>query len=165
MTKQDFIKKFKVLCKENFVQDICMENWDTAIELNYTNTFHSDSTVEKGTISMIGFDHYNNFYIEFCDTDYTAYEEDLDNNSDEAWDLLWRLFNEFMEFDDFEASDFKVGDAVYWNDPAIKEYPQDERVDALARRFVIFKIEGDIISISDTYTEAEVYADELVLIS
>lgn len=48
MTKQDFIKKFKALCKENFVQDICMENWDTAIELNYTNTFHSDSTSMHG---------------------------------------------------------------------------------------------------------------------
>lgn len=63
---------------------------------------------------------------------------------------------------------FKIGDVVYWNDPAIDDYPIEERADLLDREFTITFVSGydndSIIYISDGYTDAEVYASELELV-
>lgn len=56
----------------------------------------------------------------------------------------------------------KVGDKVTWNDPAIEEYPEEERYAALCRTFEVVKIKGDVILISDGVTEAEVTENELI---
>ena len=60
---------------------------------------------------------------------------------------------------------FEIGDIVRWDDPAINDYPEDEREDALKREFEIIDIFGEgedtTILISDGYTEVEVYPWEL----
>lgn len=93
-------------------------------------------------------------------------------------------YNEISVWD-FEHSkpspyDFiKEGAKVYWNDPAINDYPQEEREDALKRVWVVDEInfsdeldpieqlcghivEDTIISISTDGSTAEVYARELL---
>lgn len=161
MTLQEFIKKFKALCRKKDIQDICLETWKANIKIFYINPFISIFDIKTGTISKIWFDEYENFYINFSETDFSASEEDLVCNTDDVWYDIWIKIKENIDLDDIE---FNVGDSVFWNDPAINDYPQYEREEMLNRRFVIFKIEGDIISISDTYTTAEVYAEELILI-
>lgn len=64
------------------------------------------------------------------------------------------------------TSKVKVGAKVKWNDPAINDYPEEERAKALNRIFTIFKVEGDTeedctVWISDGVTEAEVNYWEL----
>ena len=59
---------------------------------------------------------------------------------------------------------FKIGDKVKWIDPAINDYPIEDREDALNRIFNIISINGDIIAISDGYSYAEVYKEELTKI-
>jgi hypothetical protein len=127
---------------------------------------YQDDEIVNEFVEILGFED-GDFYIDFCDG-CTSYEEDMECNCEGAWDLLWSAVLDYFGLDstdDDDEHDFKVGDAVYWNDPAIDDYPEGDRFDALKRRFVIFKVEGEIISISDTYTEAEVYADELEHIS
>ena len=58
----------------------------------------------------------------------------------------------------------KIGDKVKWNDPAINDYPIEDREDALNRIFNIISINGDIILISDGETEVEVFEEELTKI-
>ena len=81
-------------------------------------------------------------------------------------------YNEISVWD-FEHSkpnpyDFiKEGAKVYWNDPAINDYPQEEREDALKRVWVVEDvppyIDSDtIISIHTKGSTAEVYASELL---
>jgi hypothetical protein len=127
---------------------------------------YQDDEIVNEFVEILGFED-GDFYIDFCDG-CTSYEEDMECNCEGAWDLLWSAVLDYFGLDstdDDDEHDFKVGDAVYWNDPDIDDYPEGDRFDALKRRFVIFKVEGEIISISDTYTEAEVYADELEHIS
>jgi hypothetical protein len=127
---------------------------------------YQDDEIVNEFVEILGFED-GDFYIDFCDG-CTSYEEDMECNCEGAWDLLWSAVLDYFGLDstdDDDEHDFKVGDAVYWNDPTIDDYPEGDRFDALKRRFVIFKVEGEIISISDTYTEAEVYADELEHIS
>ena len=59
---------------------------------------------------------------------------------------------------------FKIGDKVKWNDPAINDYPIEDREDVLNRIFDIVSINGDIILISDGVSEVEVYEEELTKI-
>ena len=59
---------------------------------------------------------------------------------------------------------FKIGDKVKWIDPAINDYPIEDREDALNRIFNIISINGDIILISDGETEVEVFEEELTKI-
>jgi hypothetical protein len=127
---------------------------------------YQDDEIVNEFVEILGFED-GDFYTDFCDG-CTSYEEDLECNSEDAWDLLWSAVLDYFGLDSTDDDDdhgFKAGDVVYWNDPAIDDYPEDEREEALKRRFVIFKVEGEIISISDTYTTAEVYADELEHIS
>lgn len=58
----------------------------------------------------------------------------------------------------------KKGLKVKWNDPAIDEYDEDEIEDAMNRVFEVVKVSGEIITISDGYSEAEVTRDELEII-
>lgn len=58
----------------------------------------------------------------------------------------------------------KIGDKVKWDDPAINDYPINDREDALNRIFEIVSINGDIILITDGVTEVEVYEEELTKI-
>jgi hypothetical protein len=125
---------------------------------------YQDDEIANEFVELIGIDDDGDFYIDFYDG-CTSYEDDLENNCDDAWDLLWSaLLDHFgLLFDSTDNEhEFNVGDAVYWNNPAINDYSDD---DALKRRFVVFNINGEIISISDTYTTAEVYASELEHIS
>jgi len=55
----------------------------------------------------------------------------------------------------------KTGDKVKWYDPAVDDYPESERQEALNRVFEVVKIDGITITISDGYSEAEVDFDEL----
>jgi hypothetical protein len=163
MTQRDFIRKFKQICKNNCVTAIDTDNWTNGVQMCYVN-YHNDEIVNE-FVEIIGFDEYDDFYIDFRD-DCTSYEEDLECNCEDAWDLLWRAVLDHFELENTDDEhDFEVGDAVYWNDPAIDDYPEDEREEALKRRFVVFNISGEIISISDTYTTAEVYVNELEHIS
>jgi hypothetical protein len=127
---------------------------------------YQDDEIVNEFVEIIGFDEDGDFYIDFCDG-CTSYEEDLECNREDAWDLLYRaILDDIFGLDSTDDEhDFKAGDAVYWNDPAIDDYPEEEREEALKRRFVVFDISGEIISISDTYTTAEVYASELEHIS
>lgn len=52
------------------------------------------------------------------------------------------------------GSAIKVGDCVIWHDP-------DETTRDLSRIWAIDKINGEVITISDDYSEAEVYSHEL----
>ena len=162
MTQKDFIRKFEQICQTNCVNAIDTENWTYGVQMCYIN--NQDNEIANEFVEVIGFQD-GDFYIDFCDG-CTLYEEDLDCNCDDAWDLLWSaVLDYFDEMDTTDEHDFKAGDAVYWNDPAINDYPEEERDEVLKRRFVIFDISGEIISISDTYTTAEVCASELEHIS
>lgn len=161
MTQQEFIKKFGVICDKNHTTAINLEDMDNAIQMRFDNYQYDE--VINDYVSDIGF-YEGDFYIIFS-TSCTAYEDELENNTEDAWEMLWEAVLDYFDCDDFELHDFKPGDAVYWNDPAINDYPEDEREELLKRRFVVFAVNGEIISISDTYSEAEVYASELVHIS
>ena len=163
MTQKDFIRKFEQICQTNDFKFIEVDDWTCGVQMCYIND--QDSEIDNDFVAEIGFDVDNCFYIDFCDG-CTAYPWNLECNCEEAWDVLWGAVLDHFELDDTDdGHDFKAGDAVYWNDPAINDYPEEEREDALKRRFVVFKVKGEIISISDTYTTAEVYASELEHIS
>jgi hypothetical protein len=163
MTQKEFIRKFEQICQKNDFKFIEAMDWKYGVQMCYIN--NQDDEIINDFVAEIGFDVDNDFYIDFSDG-CTAFEEDLECNCEDACDLLWRAVLDVFElkFAD-DGHDFNAGDAVYWNDPAIDDYPEGDRFDALKRRFVVFKVEGEIISISDTYTTAEVYADELEHIS
>lgn len=162
MTQKEFIQKFKTSICEKYNTTCVAISEDYQTQMCYVN--HQDGEVVSDWATIVGFDEEGDFFIDFSDTNCTAYEEDMEDcNTEDAWDLLWEAMTD--EDDDDENHDFKAGDAVYWNDPAIDDYPEEEREEALKRRFVIFDISGEIISISDTYTTAEVYASELEHIS
>lgn len=164
MTQKEFIRKFEQICQKNCVTAIDITECNNGVQMCYINS--QDDEIVNEYVGKIGLDVDGDFYIDFCDG-CTSYEWDLECNCDDAWDLLWSAVLDALELDNINRNghDFKAGDAVYWNDPAINDYPEDEREEALQRRFVVFKVEGEIISISDGYTTAEVYADELEHIS
>ena len=60
-------------------------------------------------------------------------------------------------------NDFKVGDRVKWNDPAINDYDPNDREEVLNRVFIIEDISPEVILISEENgcTEAEVFINEL----
>lgn len=70
-------------------------------------------------------------------------------------------------------SKIKIGSKVKWNDPAVEDYDTKYRKKVLNRIFKVFSINNggdercesgdDIVCISDGFSEAEVYARELVL--
>lgn len=166
MTQKEFITRFKRLCEKYNISHIHCDDEDRRIYsyLSFVNLQAGE--VWSDYASEIGFNE-NGFYIAFNGTNCLVYEEELCYTSDDGWDNLWDLIADAydMPYWDEGTHDFKAGDAVYWNDPAIDDYPEEEREEAMQRRFVVFKVKGEIISISDGYTTAEVYADELEHIS
>lgn len=69
-----------------------------------------------------------------------------------------------MEYYDFIRNNARV----YWNDPGLNDYPQEERESRKRAIYTIFGLkdgevidDDTIINISDGTTEAEVYASEL----
>ena len=62
--------------------------------------------------------------------------------------------------------EFKKGDLVRWNDPAINDYEPEEREEVLGRVFEIISIENGLAVICEIGgpSEAEVWDDELELI-
>ena len=170
MTLKEFITRFKALCEKYNISHIHCDDEDRLIQIYLSFVNSQAGEVWSDYASEIGFND-NGFYIAFNDTNCLVYEDDLCFTSDDDWDILWNLIADAYDMPycdedtDDDTHDFKAGDAVYWNDPAIDDYPEEEREDALKRRFVIFDISGEIISISDTYTTAEVFANELEHIS
>ena len=162
MTQNEFVKKFEQICRKNEVSGFVVSDCEHGVEMSYEN--HQTGETVDEFVDVVGFDEDGDFDIDFSDG-CTAYDEDLECNIEDAWSLLWSLLLEDVLGFDKDSHDFEVGDAVYWNDPAIDDYPEEEREEALKRRFVVFDISGEIISISDTYTTAEVYASELEHIS
>lgn len=166
MTQKEFITRFKGLCEKYNISHIHCDDEDRLIHsyLSFVNSQVGEVWLDYA--SEIGFNE-NGFYIAFNGTNCLVYEEDLCFTSDDDWDNLWDLIADAYDMPYYyeDIDDFEVGDAVYWNDPAIDDYPEEERDDVLNRRFVVFKVEGEIISISDTYTTAEVYTSELEHIS
>ena len=162
MTQNEFVKKLEQICRKNEVSGFVVKDCEYGVEMNYEN--HQTGKTVSEFVDAVGFDEHDDFYIEFSDG-CTAYDEELWCNSEDAWSLLWSVLLEDLLGVDEDTHDFKAGDAVYWNDPAINDYPEGDRFDALKRRFVVFDVSGEIISISDTYTTAEVYASELEHIS
>lgn len=163
MTQKDFIRKFERICKENDFKFIEADDWKYGVQMCYIN--NQDGEIVNEYVAEIGFDVDDDFYIDFCDG-CTSFEDDLECNCEDAWDLLWSAVLDALELDSTDdGHDFEAGDVVYWNDPAINDYPEEERDDVLNRRFVVFKVKGETISISDGYTTAEVYASELEHIS
>lgn len=162
MTQQEFINKFGIICDKNCTTEINLDDMDNAIQMRFDN-YQCDEVIND-CVSDIGF-YEGDFYITFSESHCTAYEDELESNTEDAWEMLWEAVLDYFDCDDFELHNFKPGDVVYWNDPAINDYPEDEREELLKRRFVVFAVNGEIISISDTYSEAEVYANELNYIS
>ena len=161
MTQKEFIKKFGIICDQNHTNGIKL-NMDNPIQMRF-DCYHS-SEVINDCVSEIGF-YEGDFYITFILSNFTAYEDELESNTEDDWSMLWEAVLNYFDCDDFDIHNFKPGDTVYWNDPNINDYPEDEREELLKRRFVVFAVNYDIISISDTYSEAEVYANELNYIS
>ena len=58
----------------------------------------------------------------------------------------------------------KIGDKVKWNDPDIQSYPEEDWEYLKERVFTIDNINGEVITISDNYSEVEVLESELELI-
>lgn len=162
MTQNEFIKKFEQVCRKNETSGFAVIDCDQGVEMSYEN--HQTDEIVVEMVDAVGFDENGDFNIVFSDG-CTAYDEDLECNSEDAWSLLWSLLLEDVLGYDDDSHDFEAGDIVYWNDPAINDYPEEQRDDVLNRRFVVFKVKGEIISISDGYTTAEVYASELEHIS
>lgn len=162
MTQNEFIKKFEQVCRKNETSGFAVIDCDQGVEMSYEN--HQTDEIVVEMVDAVGFDENGDFNIVFSDG-CTAYDEDLECNSEDAWSLLWSLLLEDVLGIVEDSHDFNAGDIVYWNDPAIDDYPEEQRDDVLNRRFVVFKVEGEIISISDGYTTAEVYASELEHIS
>ena len=161
MTQKEFIKKFGIICDQNHTNGINL-NMDNVIQMRF-DCYHN-SEVINDCVSEIGF-YEGDFYITFILSNFTAYEDELESNTEDDWSMLWEAVLNYFDCDDFDIHNFKPGDTVYWNDPNINDYPEDEREELLKRRFVVFAVNYDIISISDTYSEAEVYANELTYIS
>ena len=162
MTQKEFIKKFEIICKKRGTIGIYLDDCEYSFLMSFDNL--QEGEIENDFVSVVGFED-DDFYITFSETQFTAYEDELEHNSEDAWEMLWKQILEKLNEEDFELHNFKPGDAVYWNDPAINDYPEDEREELLKRRFVVFAVNGEIISISDTYSEAEVNANELNHIS
>lgn len=65
-------------------------------------------------------------------------------------------FKIYKTMKDKNGKKLKIGDCVIWHDP-------DETTRDLSRIWAIDKIKGEVITISDDYSEAEVYSNEIEL--
>jgi hypothetical protein len=162
MTQKEFVKNVK----NSFALNVLDVN--ESVYMNFVNL--QEGEIWSGVASRIGFDSDGSFYIEFDDVNCLAYYDELECNTEDAWDMLWDAVVSsypmpFVE-DECEKHDFKVGDKVYWNGRRIEDYPEDQQAELLTNRFVVIGVNGEymdsIIEITDCYTDAEVTASELV---
>ena len=93
MTRNEIIKNFEVITDDNDVNGINVEDFDYPIQMCYIN--HQNGEIVTEYVSVLGFDDDDDFYIDFSDG-CTAYMEDLDCNTEDAWDLLWDIVLEYF---------------------------------------------------------------------
>ena len=100
-------------------------------------------------------------YIRFkaIDNEYGG-DVDLDVYDVFAGHLEYVL--DYMNAPDTEYGWLKVGAKCKWIDPGINDYDEKDREMMLNRIFEVVGIDGDIISIENEYSFAEVLAKELV---
>lgn len=163
MTKAEFIKKFKDFLYENAMSGAILDT-STTIKMCFENCQSGD--IENDYVSLVGFDEDDDLFIDFIETNCTAYTDDLDCNSDDAWDLLWNaILTEYDCVDEVKAHDFKVGDKVFWTGCDIENYPQEDRESLLVNRYVVIDVKGydidSIITITDCYSDVEVTPNEI----
>jgi hypothetical protein len=163
MTKAEFIKKFKDFLYENAMSGAILDT-STTIKMCFENCQSGD--IENDYVSLVGFDEDDDLFIDFIETNCTAYTDDLDCNSDDAWDLLWNaILTEYDCVDEVKAHDFKIGDKVFWTGCDIENYPQEDRESLLVNRYVVIDVKGydidSIITITDCYSDVEVTPNEI----
>jgi hypothetical protein len=163
MTKAEFIKKFKDFLYENAMSGAILDT-STTITMCFENCQSGD--IENDYVSLVGFDEDDDLFIDFIETNCTAYTDDLDCNSDDAWDLLWNaILTEYDCVDEVKAHDFKIGDKVFWTGCDIENYPQEDRESLLVNRYVVIDVKGydidSIITITDCYSDVEVTPNEI----
>ena len=162
MTKAEFIKKFKEFLYENAMSGAILDR--TTISMCFEN--YQDGEIQTDYVSLVGFDEDDDLFIDFMDTNCTAYSDELDCNSNDAWDLLWNaILIEYDCVDDVKAHDFKIGDKVFWNGCDIENYPEEDRESLLVNRYVVIDVKGydidSIITITDCYSDVEVTPNEI----
>jgi hypothetical protein len=163
MTKAEFIKKFKDFLYENAMSGAILDT-STTITMCFENCQSGD--IENDYVSLVGFDEDDDLFIDFIDTRCTAYSDELDCNSNDAWDLLWNaILTEYDCVDEVKAHDFKIGDKVFWTGCDIENYPQEDRESLLVNRYVVIDVKGydidSIITITDCYSDVEVTPNEI----
>ena len=162
MTKAEFIKKLKEFLYENAMSGAILDR--TTISMCFEN--YQDGEIQTDYVSLVGFDEDDDLFIDFMDTNCTAYSDELDCNSNDAWDLLWNaILIEYDCVDDVKAHDFKIGDKVFWNGCDIENYPEEDRESLLVNRYVVIDVKGydidSIITITDCYSDVEVTPNEI----
>lgn len=162
MTKAEFIKKFKDFLYENAMSGAILDT--TLISMCFEN--YQSGEIQTDYVSLVGFDEDDDFFIDFMTTNCTAYTDELDCNSNDAWDLLWNaILTEYDCVDDVKAHDFKIGDKVFWNGCDIENYPEEDRESLLVNRYVVIDVKGydidSIITITDCYSDVEVTPNEI----
>lgn len=163
MTKAEFIKKFKEFLYENAMSGAILDR-TTSISMCFEN--YQDGEIQTDYVSLVGFDEDDDLFIDFMTTNCTAYTNELDCNSNDAWDLLWNaILTEYDCVDDVKAHDFKIGDKVFWNGCDIENYPEEDRESLLVNRYVVIDVKGydidSIITITDCYSDVEVTPNEI----
>lgn len=163
MTKAEFIKKFKDFLYENAMSGAILDT-TTSIKMCFENCQSGD--IENDYVSLVGFDEDDDLFIDFIETNCTAYTDDLDCNSDDAWDLLWNaILTEYDCVDEVKAHDFKVGDKVFWTGGNIENYPQEDIESLLVNQYVVIDVKGydidSIITITDCYSDVKVTPNEI----
>ena len=105
MTKAEFIEKFKEFLYENGMSDaVLLEDADYKPMMCFDDF---NGNIVNDYVSVVGFDEDDDLYIDFIDTNCTAYDEDLDCNSNDAWDLLWdAILTEYDCVDEVKAQDW-----------------------------------------------------------
>jgi hypothetical protein len=163
MTKAEFIKKFKNFLYENSLSGAILDT-TTSIKMCFEN--YQSGDIENDYVSLVGFDEDDDLFIDFIETSCTAYNDELDCNSDDAWNLLWNaILTEYNCMDEVKAHDFKIGDKVFWTGCDIENYPQEDRESLLVNRYVVIDVKGydidSIITITDCYSDVEVTPNEI----
>lgn len=163
MTKAEFIKKFKEFLYENAMSGAILDT-STTIKMCFENCQSGD--IENDYVGLVGFDEDDDLFIDFIETNCTAYTDDLDCNSIDAWDLLWEaILTEYNCLEEIKAHDFKVGDKVFWSGCDVENYPEEDRESLLVNRYVVIDVKGydidSIITITDCYSDVEVTPNEI----
>ena len=173
MTKAEFIKKFKSFLWEKSMTGAILDS-TSSISMCFEN--YQSGDIETDYVALVGFDEEDDFFIDFMTTNCTAYTDELDCNSNDAWDLLWEaILTEYNCLEEIKAHDycvaeekahdFKIGDKVFWTGCDIENYPEEDRESLLVNRYVVIDVKGydidSIITITDCYSDVEVTPNEI----